>query len=173
MTILRSSSPYFGMAKRHARGSGIEADKQSGPSGGGLINYRIHRPWSLLSYCSCCVLGSKALVAHPVYATDLHRVQHRLGYRRHSHNRNRHQARLRRYWCGPCRTSDGLRMSLQERFSVTVVLLGVGTGAFLVAQRPSFWIEFGSRLGKAPLPFAWRNVSAAFRMGQFVGSRHL
>jgi hypothetical protein len=28
-----------------------------------------------------------------------------------------------------------------------------------VAQRPSFWIEFGSRLGKALLPLAWRYVS--------------
>ena len=30
---------------------------------------------------------------------------------------------------------------------------------FLVAQRPSFWIEFGSRMGKALLPLAWRYVS--------------
>jgi len=34
-----------------------------------------------------------------------------------------------------------------------------GAGAFFVAQRPSFWIEFGSRLGKALLPLAWRYVS--------------
>jgi len=39
------------------------------------------------------------------------------------------------------------------------VLLGLGAGAFLVAQRPSFWIEFGGRLGKALLPLAWRYVS--------------
>ncbi len=32
-------------------------------------------------------------------------------------------------------------------------------GASLVAQRPSFWIEFGSRLGKALVPLAWRYVS--------------
>ncbi len=30
---------------------------------------------------------------------------------------------------------------------------------FLVAQRPSFWIEFGTRLGKALLPLARRYVS--------------
>jgi hypothetical protein len=30
---------------------------------------------------------------------------------------------------------------------------------FLVAQRPSFWIEFGSRLAKALLSLAWRYVS--------------
>ena len=50
-------------------------------------------------------------------------------------------------------------MSWQEIVAVTVVLLGLGAGAFLVAQRPSFWIEFGARLGKALLPLAWRYVS--------------
>ena len=43
-------------------------------------------------------------------------------------------------------------MSWQEGVAVAVVLLGLGAGAFLVAQRPSFWIEFGTRLGKALLP---------------------
>ena len=28
-----------------------------------------------------------------------------------------------------------------------------------MAQRPSFWVEFGARLGKALLPQAWRFVS--------------
>ena len=50
-------------------------------------------------------------------------------------------------------------MTWQEGIAVTAVLLGLGAGAFLVAQRPSFWIEFGSRLGKARLPLAWRYVS--------------
>ncbi len=50
-------------------------------------------------------------------------------------------------------------MSWQEGVAVTVVLLGLGAGAFLVAQRPSFWIELGSRLGKALLPLAWRYVT--------------
>ncbi len=50
-------------------------------------------------------------------------------------------------------------MNWQEGVAVTVVLLGLGAGAFLVAQRPSFWIEFGSRLGKALLPLAWRYVT--------------
>ena len=50
-------------------------------------------------------------------------------------------------------------MSWQEGVAVSVVLLGLGAGAFLVAQRPSFWIEFGSRLAKALLPLAWRYVS--------------
>jgi len=52
-----------------------------------------------------------------------------------------------------------LIMSWQEGVAVTVVLLGLGAGAFLVAQRPSFWIEFGSRLGMAMLLLAWRYVS--------------
>ena len=43
-------------------------------------------------------------------------------------------------------------MSSQEGVAVAVVLLGLGAGAFLVAQRPSFWIEFGARFIKALLP---------------------
>jgi hypothetical protein len=50
-------------------------------------------------------------------------------------------------------------MTWQEGVAVTVVLLGLGAGAFLVAQRPSFWFGFESRLGKALLPLAWRYVS--------------
>ena len=50
-------------------------------------------------------------------------------------------------------------MSWQEGVAVAVVLLGLGAGAFLVAQRPSFWMEFGARLGKALLPLVWRFVS--------------
>ena len=43
-------------------------------------------------------------------------------------------------------------MSWQEGVAIAVVLLGLGAGAFLVAQRPSFWLEFGVRLGQALLP---------------------
>jgi hypothetical protein len=50
-------------------------------------------------------------------------------------------------------------MSWLEGVAVTVVLLGLGAGAFLVAQRPSFWIKLGTRLGKALLPLVWRYVS--------------
>ena len=50
-------------------------------------------------------------------------------------------------------------MSWQEVVAVAVVLLGLGAGAFLVARRPSFWVEFGGRLGKALLPLAWRYLS--------------
>ena len=50
-------------------------------------------------------------------------------------------------------------MNWQEGVAITVVLICLGAGAFLVAQRPSFWIEFGQRLGKALLPLEWRYVS--------------
>jgi hypothetical protein len=50
-------------------------------------------------------------------------------------------------------------MSWQEVVAVAVVLLGLGAGAFLVARRPYFWIEFGRRLSKALLPLAQRYVS--------------
>ncbi len=56
-------------------------------------------------------------------------------------------------------------MSWQEGVAVVVVLLGLGAGAFLMAQRPSFWIEFGARLGKALLPLAWRYVSKRMPAG--------
>ena len=52
-----------------------------------------------------------------------------------------------------------MSMSWQEGVAFAVVLLGLGAGAFLMAQRPSFWIEFGRRLGKILLPLAWRYVS--------------
>ena len=43
-------------------------------------------------------------------------------------------------------------MNWQEGVAVAVVLLGLGAGVFLVAQRPSFWIVFGQRLGRRYLP---------------------
>lgn len=45
-------------------------------------------------------------------------------------------------------------MTWQEGVAVVVVLAGLGAGAFLVSQRPSFWIEFGARLIKAMMPRA-------------------
>lgn len=43
-------------------------------------------------------------------------------------------------------------MNWQEAIATIVVLLGLGAGAFLFAQRPSFWIEFGVRLGQRMWP---------------------
>ena len=50
-------------------------------------------------------------------------------------------------------------MTWQEGVAITVVLLGLGAGAFLVVRRPSFWIEFGSRLAGALLPLACKFIS--------------
>lgn len=44
--------------------------------------------------------------------------------------------------------------SLVGQNARVVVLVGLGVGAFLVAQRPSFWLEFGVRVGQAFLPRA-------------------
>ena len=71
-------------------------------------------------------------------------------------------------------------MSWQEGVAIAVVLLGFGAGAFLVAQRPSFWIELRGWLGKALLPLAWRYVSkrmppeeeAAWRQAERRGQGH-
>ena len=60
---------------------------------------------------------------------------------------------------GHLQQEGGLSTNWQKGVAVAVVLIGLGAGAFLVAQRPSFWIEFVSRLGKALLPLAWRYVS--------------
>lgn len=50
-------------------------------------------------------------------------------------------------------------MSWQEGVAVALVLFGLGAGAFLAAQRPSFWFEFAMRLAKALVPLSWRFVS--------------
>lgn len=41
---------------------------------------------------------------------------------------------------------------------VAVLLLGLGAGALLVAQRPSFWLEYAVRLGQALLPRALKYI---------------
>jgi hypothetical protein len=50
-------------------------------------------------------------------------------------------------------------MSWQEGVAVAVVLLGLGAGVFLVAQRPSFWLEFGVQLGHALFPRALKYLT--------------
>ena len=51
----------------------------------------------------------------------------------------------------------GLSMSWQEGVAVAVVLFGLGAGAVLVGQRPSFWSEFGTALQS---PAAAAGISA-------------
>jgi sulfite exporter TauE/SafE len=43
-------------------------------------------------------------------------------------------------------------MSWQEGVGIVLVCIGLLGGAFAVAQRPAFWIEFGGRLIKALMP---------------------
>lgn len=50
-------------------------------------------------------------------------------------------------------------MTWQEAAATVVILLGLGAGAYLVAQRPAFWIEFGSRLLASVWPVVWKYVS--------------
>ena len=50
-------------------------------------------------------------------------------------------------------------MTWQEAVAAAVVLLGLGAGAFLVAQRPAFWVEFGRRVFVAFLPLAARFIT--------------
>ena len=50
-------------------------------------------------------------------------------------------------------------MNWQEGVAVTVVLLGVGAGAFLVTQRPSSWLEFGLRLIRALRPMVLKYLT--------------
>ena len=50
-------------------------------------------------------------------------------------------------------------MTWQEAVATIVILLGLGAGAYMVAQRPAFWIEFGSRSLTALWPYIWRYIS--------------
>lgn len=50
-------------------------------------------------------------------------------------------------------------MTWQEAVATVVILLGLGAGAYMVAQRPAFWIEFGSRSLTALWPHIWKYVS--------------
>jgi hypothetical protein len=47
----------------------------------------------------------------------------------------------------------------QEGVGVAIVCLGLFAGAYVVSQRPSFWLEFGTRLLAKLLPLIWRVVS--------------
>jgi hypothetical protein len=47
----------------------------------------------------------------------------------------------------------------QEAIATIVVLLGLGAGVVLFAQRPSFWIEFGVRLGQRLWPLLIKRMS--------------
>lgn len=50
-------------------------------------------------------------------------------------------------------------MTWQEGVAVGLVCLGLLAGGYIAAQRPSFWIEFGTRLIKAIMPRVVRYVT--------------
>lgn len=43
-------------------------------------------------------------------------------------------------------------MTWQEGVGIALVCIGLLGGAYAVAQRPAFWIEFGGRMVKAVMP---------------------
>lgn len=51
-------------------------------------------------------------------------------------------------------------MNWLEIAAIAVLILGIGAGGFLVAQRPTFWIGLGSALIRAVLPHVIKYVSA-------------
>lgn len=50
-------------------------------------------------------------------------------------------------------------MNWLEIAAIVVLLLGLGAGGFLVAQRPSFWIGLGTELLKGAFPLIVKTVS--------------
>lgn len=50
-------------------------------------------------------------------------------------------------------------MPWQDILAVSLVLIGLLAGGYIAAQRPAFWIEFGSRLLTAFLPSMIKYVS--------------
>lgn len=50
-------------------------------------------------------------------------------------------------------------MTWQEAVATAVLLAGLFAGAFLWARRPSFWIEFFTRVAVAVWPSLWRYIS--------------
>ena len=52
-------------------------------------------------------------------------------------------------------------MNWIEIAAIAAVLIGLGAGGFLVAQRPAFWWGLGVVMFKAALPFLARRMSAA------------
>jgi hypothetical protein len=43
-----------------------------------------------------------------------------------------------------------------EAIALLIILLGLGAGAFLVAQRPAFWLAMGSEAARRLWPLALR-----------------
>lgn len=50
-------------------------------------------------------------------------------------------------------------MNWVEIAAIAMLLIGIGAGGFLVAQRPSFWLGLGTAMFKAALPFLMKRMS--------------
>lgn len=44
-------------------------------------------------------------------------------------------------------------MKWQEAVAVGLVIVGLLAGGYIAAQRPAFWIEFGTRIGQIAWPY--------------------
>ena len=53
-------------------------------------------------------------------------------------------------------------MTWQEAVATLVILCGLAAGAFLVAQRPAFWVEFAVRVVRQLWPWVLKNVIPYF-----------
>lgn len=62
-------------------------------------------------------------------------------------------------------------MNWLEAIAVLVLFVGLGGGAFLVAQRPSFWIGLGKAVVTAFLPAIVKVVSKRMRPEQEAAFR--
>lgn len=51
-------------------------------------------------------------------------------------------------------------MSWIEIAAIVVLLIGIGAGGFLVAQRPSFWVGLGIAMLKSAWPYLSRRMPA-------------
>jgi hypothetical protein len=43
----------------------------------------------------------------------------------------------------------------QEGVAIALICIGLLAGAYIAGQRPSFWLEFGTRLFAAVRPLVW------------------
>lgn len=63
-------------------------------------------------------------------------------------------------------------MSWVEVAGIVLICLGLIGGGALVAQRPSFWVEFGGRIITALTPIIWKFVSKRMTPEEEAKWRH-